>query len=229
MKNKKLGIYISDGVTSNTINVWLKHYKSGLINNLTVLKSDDFTYDALKNYDCIILPGGSGSKICNTLDWVGRAALMNYVKNGGKVLGVCAGAYALSSGYDWSIGLINYELVDKQNAHRGEAYMPFKMTDRGKKLLKIKEDVLPGIYYHNGPVWQKFVEDFPVEENVLMTFTEDIYSENGTPGQVVDTPAAVHSKYGSGHVVAISPHFEKSPGYEYIIKKVIQFLLKQKS
>jgi glutamine amidotransferase-like uncharacterized protein len=229
MKDKKIAIYISDGVTSNTINVWLKHFKSGLVKNLSVLKAGDFIYDTLKQYDCIILPGGSGSKICNTLEWVGRAALMTYVKNGGKVLGVCAGAYALSSGYEWSLGLINYELADKENAHRGETNMSFKVTDEGKKLLKIKEDTLPGIYYHNGPVWKRFVEGFPVEENVLMTFTEDIYSENGTSGQVVDTPAAVHTRYGEGHVVAISPHFEKSPGYEYIIRNVIQFLLKRKN
>lgn len=226
MRNKRIGLYISDGVTSNTINVWLKHYKSGLIGDLSVLKESDFTYDTLKQYDCIILPGGSGSKICNTLEWVGRAALINYVKNGGKVLGVCAGAYALSSGYTWSLGLINYELVDKENAHRGETNMSFKMTDKGKKLLKIKEDVLPGIYYHNGPVWQRFVESLSVEENVLMTFTEDIYSERGTAGQVIDTPAAVHTRYGEGHVVAVSPHFEKSPGYEYVIKKILHFLIK---
>jgi glutamine amidotransferase-like uncharacterized protein len=226
MKNKKIGLYISDGVTSNTINVWLKHYRSGLIKDLSVLKAGDFVYDTLKDYDCIILPGGSGSKICNTLEWAGRSALITYVRNGGKVLGTCAGAYALSSGYEWSLGLINYELVDKVNAHRGETNMTFKVTDSGKKLLKIKEDILPGIYYHNGPVWQKFVGDFPVKENILMTFTEDIYSENGTPGQVVDTPAAVHSKYGSGHVVAVSPHFEKSPGYEYVIKKILHFLIK---
>lgn len=226
MKNKKIGLYISDGVTSNTINVWLKHYRSGLIGDLSVLKESDFIYDILNQYDCIILPGGSGSKICNTLQWVGRSALINYVKNGGKVLGTCAGAYALSSGYEWSLGLINYELVDKENAHRGEANMSFKMTDKGKKLLKIKEDILPGIYYHNGPVWKRFVEGLPVEENVLMTFTEDIHSENGTAGQVVDTPAAVHTRYCRGHVVAVSPHFEKSPGYEYVIKKILHFLIK---
>lgn len=227
MKNKKIGLYISDGVTSNTINVWLSLYKKGLIKNLSVLKSGDFVSDTLKQYDCIVLPGGSGSKICNTLEWVGRQALLKYISNGGKVLGVCAGAYALSCGYEWSLGVINYELVDKQNAHRGESNMVIATTEHGRKLLRIDNELLPGIYYHNGPVWKRHVEGFPVKENILMTFTQDIYSENGSAGQVIDTPAAIHSEYGKGHVVAISPHFEKSLGYEYVIRNVLRFLLKR--
>jgi glutamine amidotransferase-like uncharacterized protein len=225
MKGKKIGLYISDGVTSNTINVWLKHYKSGLIKDLSVLKTGDFIYDTLKEYNCIILPGGSGSKICNCLEDKGKKALIEYVHQGGKVLGVCAGAYAVSAGYDWSMGLINYELIDKVNAHRGERNMTFRMTDKGKKLLKIKEDFLPNIYYHNGPVWKKYITDSE-DDDILMVFTEDIYSEKGSAGQVVDTPAMVYSNRGLGHVVAISPHFEKSPGYEYVIRKVLQFLIK---
>jgi glutamine amidotransferase-like uncharacterized protein len=229
MKNKKFAIYISDGVTSSTINVWLSLYKKGLIKDLSVLKSSDFVSDTLKTYDCVILPGGSGSKMCNRLDWVGRQALLNYINGGGRVLGVCAGAYALSCGYEWSMGVINYELIDKQHAHRGEKHMSFKVTEKGKKLLKIKDDLLPDIYYHNGPVWKKFVEEFQANENILMTFTEDIYTEGGTAGQAIGTPAVIHTAYGSGHVVAISPHFEKSPGYEYVIRKVLQFLTKTKN
>jgi len=225
MRNKKIGLYISDGVTSNTINVWLKHYKSGLIKNLSVLKTGDFIPETLNQYDCVILPGGSGSKICNCLEEKGRQALIDYVHRGGKVLGVCAGAYAVSSGYEWSMGLINYELVDKPNAHRGERNMSFKVTEDGKKLLKIKQEILPDIYYHNGPVWKKYITDSE-DDTTLMVFTEDIYSEKGIAGQVIDTPAMVYSKREQGHIIAISPHFEKSPGYEYVIKKVLQFLVK---
>jgi glutamine amidotransferase-like uncharacterized protein len=224
MRNKRIGLYISDGVSSSTINVWLTHYKNGLIKNLSVLKADDFVLEKLKDYDLIILPGGSGSKICNTLGEHNRNELKKYVEQGGNLLGVCAGAYAISSGYDWSMSLINYELVDKKNAHRGEAVMPFELTKAGMKLLRIKDGNLPSIYYHNGPVWKIFDSEKENTSTVLATFKEDIYAEAGTAGQASGTPAIIYDKFGIGKVMAISPHFEKSLGYEYVIDKVIRFL-----
>jgi glutamine amidotransferase-like uncharacterized protein len=224
MRNKKIGLYISDGVTSSTINVWLSHYKSGLIKNLSVLKTSDFILEKLKDFDLIILPGGSGSKICNTLGQQCIEDLKKYVEQGGNLLGVCAGAYAVSSGYEWSISMINYELVDKKNAHRGEKQMSFNMTADGKKLLKIKEDVLDSIYYHNGPVWKIFDSNIENTAKVLATFSEDIYAEMGNAGEAQGTPAIIYEKFGIGKVIAISPHFEKTQGKEYVIKNVIQFL-----
>jgi glutamine amidotransferase-like uncharacterized protein len=228
MRNKKIGLNISDGVTSGTINTWLTHYKTGLIKNLSVLKACDFTVKILQQYDCIILPGGSGSKICNTLGGTGKSELKKYVEQGGNVLGICAGAYAVSSGYDWSMSMINYELVDKKNAHRGESNIKFTLTDTGRKLLKLKDIELPDIYYHNGPVWKIFSEDIKKYSNVLAVFSEDIYAKDGTAGEAPDTPAIIYEKFGIGKVIAISPHFEKSKGHEYIIKSVIRFLTKGK-
>jgi hypothetical protein len=228
MRNKKIGLYISDGVSSSTINIWLSHYKSGLIKNLSVLKATDFLLDNLKKYDCIILPGGSGSKICNALGNTGADELKKYVEQGGSLLGVCAGAYAMSGGYDWSMSLINYELIDKKNAHRGEANLTFSITEAGKKILKLKDMELSDIYYHNGPVWKIFDSSRKNTSKVLALFKDDIYAECGTAGQASGTPAIIYDDFGIGKVIAISPHFEKSKGQEYVIAKAIRFLTKGK-
>jgi len=228
MPNKKIGLYISDGVSSGTVNIWLKLYKKGLIKDLSVLKSMDFVLDNLKEYDCIILPGGSGSKICNALGQSGMDELKKYIEQGGNLLGVCAGAYAMSSGYDWSMSLINYELIDKKNAHRGEANLTFSITETGKKILKIKETELTDIYYHNGPVWKIFDTLGKNTSKVLALFKGDICAEGGTAGQASGTPAIIYDDFGIGKVVAISPHFEKSKGHEYVISRVIRFLTKGK-
>jgi glutamine amidotransferase-like uncharacterized protein len=228
MQNKKIGLYISDGVTSSTINVWLAHYKSGVVKNLNVLKADDFTVDKLKEYACIILPGGSGSKICNTLGVDRRSELIKYVEQGGSLLGVCAGAYAMSSGYEWSLSVLNFELIDKINAHRGESNLTFTLTEIGKKMLKVKDTDLNDVYYHNGPVWKTF--DIIKENNskILAVFKDDIYAFAGRRGEAPGTPAIIYDDYGLGKIIAISPHFEKSQGYEYVIKRVIQLLTQRK-
>jgi glutamine amidotransferase-like uncharacterized protein len=228
MQNKKIGLYISDGVASSTVNVWIRHYKKGIIKDLYVLKVKDFTLENLSQYSCIILPGGSGSMICNTLGPDARQSIIDYVKQGGSLLGVCAGAYAVSSGYDWSLGIINFELIDKKNAHRGESNISFKMTELGRKILNLKDDVMPDVYYHNGPVWKIYEDKKEFTSNILATFEDDIYSINGNPGEAPGTPAIIYEDFGAGKVIAISPHFEKSKGYDHIIKSVIMFLTSSK-
>ena len=236
MKNK-IAMYIGPGVNSSTINHWVDLYMNHDVipynAELLFFKEKDFTIEKLKEIDCIILPGGSGSKICNGLGTSGKDAIMTAVGWYGKsILGICAGNYALLSGYDWSLGMINYKILDKLELPKGDKDINLYLTDKGNKFFhnnsrfgKLWENVnLSNVHYHNGPIMVQADESFT--DDVLATFATPIYESGQHVNQDIGSPAIVKSKFGDGQVIAISPHFEKSGGEQkVIIKIVLEYLL----
>ena len=54
---------------------------------------------ALKDFDVLVQPGGSGSKQANELEPVGRQNIQSFVKEGGGYIGICAGAIGVDELY----------------------------------------------------------------------------------------------------------------------------------
>jgi glutamine amidotransferase-like uncharacterized protein len=61
----------------------------------------DITPDFLKQFDMIIFPGGIGdsNEFNNLFHWKKAATVNEYIKFGGKYLGICMGAYWAGSNY----------------------------------------------------------------------------------------------------------------------------------
>ena len=219
---KNIALYIGPGVNSSTINLWNEQYHSNMFprrSKLLLYKENDFTPEKLKDIDCILLPGGSGSKICKGLGEEGRAAIRESVTNGTSIMGVCAGAYALLSGYEWSLGMINFKIIDRNDLPKASKFMKIGITEEGSKYFQYRSIDFQDIWYNNGPVMvQAFPTDeesgvmpWPFDHEVLATFIEPIYESNSQHfGQEIGTPAIIKTNFGEGKVIAISPHFEKS-------------------
>jgi glutamine amidotransferase-like uncharacterized protein len=182
----------------------------------TLIAPTEIRSGALKNFDVVVFPGGSGGGQAKQLKPEGREAVRTFVKNGGGYVGICAGAYLASSHYDWSLNLINARVWDRSHWKRGEKNVSIVLTPAGAEVLS-KTDSQFNIYYANGPLLvPDNRSDLPGYE-VLATFKTEV-ARNGAPAEaMVGTHAIIRSRFGSGRVICFSPHAETKDGPKSLI------------
>lgn len=187
----------------------------------------------LEQFDVVVFPGGSGSKQGKAIGEDGRENLRQFVRDGGGVLGICAGAYLCTSHYDWSLQLMNASVFNQsmEVPGKGRKSMWFRgpstkvdveLTVRGAAVLGLAGT--QSVRYQNGPILS------PGENPSLPEFETWAFfrSENGIyeaqKNTMVGTPAIVTAEYGQGRVIAISPHFESTVGCESVILRALQYV-----
>jgi len=205
--------------------------------NVTIIGRHDIHPETLNQFDVIVFPGGSGSKQGHAIGDVNREHIRQFVRDGGGIVGICAGAYLCSSHYTWSLHLMNASVFNKSFDipgkgrksmwYRGAAtHVDVELTDRGADVLGINGT--KSIRYQNGPILS------PGDKSDLPTYEPWAYfrTENGIykqqVGTMVGAPAVVFAKYGEGRVLAISPHFESTPGEEDVVTKAILYVQKNR-
>lgn len=220
-----IAIYGGRGVVINTQKHWNKLFENFEIGNLYVLYSHEFNYENFSKFDLIILPGGSGQKICGGIGDRGKIELRDYIKNGGKILGVCAGAYALTQQLQDYIWLSPLKIQDFPFTKRGEAIIPVEFSETGIKMFEAENPVAE-VIFHNGPI----VNEYPLKQasnlQYLGYFRREIVQQGGKEGLMLNSPMAWINQYGKGWVLGISPHFERTEGLEKYIANLIGNLLK---
>ena len=193
----------------------------------------DMREKVLQQFDALVFPGGSGSKQGEAIGGKGRDNVRQFVREGGGIVGICAGAYLCTSHYKWSLHLMNAsvfnKMVDvegkgrKSMWYRGKpADVDVEIADAGVAVLGI--DGLHSIRYHNGPILSPGNAPSVPAYRALAFFR----SENGIYEAQKDTmigaPAVVASDFGKGRVLAISPHFESTKGREQVVLRAIDFV-----
>lgn len=193
--------------------------------------SHDIRAGVLSQFDIIVHPGGSGSGQAKALGKSGRAAEVQFVRRGGGYLGVCAGAYLAASNYDWSLGLLDANVIDRKHWRRGVGPVDVEWTPAGRSSLSPGSTATTNtrfvIQYANGPIFEAAgkgeLEDF----ETLIFFRGEI-TENGAPtGVMPNTPAVVRSNFGKGRAMAFSPHPEKTIGLYALLKNALTWLANQ--
>ncbi|HEY0135441.1 MAG TPA: BPL-N domain-containing protein, partial [Nannocystis sp.] len=129
----------------------------------------------------------------------GRARVIDFVRNGGGYIGICAGAYLAMQGGDTSQKLL---LVAARN-RTGGAWR------RGVAGVWVEAEGRPRfrLFYANGPI---FTPDTtggaPYVE--LARYAGEVFSRaRGTgPGEMLGTPAIVAAASGQGRVLLFSPN-----------------------
>lgn len=182
----------------------------------TTISSDDIRKGNLKNFDVVIMPGGSGSGQAKQLKPEGCEAVRTFVKNGGGYVGICAGAYLASSHYDWSLDLINARVWDRAHWKRGQKQVSIELTPSGQEVLSNIQSKFK-IYYANGPLLVPDNQPNLPGYEVLARFDTEV-ARNGAPAEAMtDTHAIIRSKFGSGRVICFSPHAETKNGPHSLI------------
>jgi predicted deacylase len=189
---------------------------------ITQVTPEEIAAGILTNYHIVIFGGGSGSKQAEALGETGRAEVRKFVEKGGGYIGICAGAYLATSGYPWSLGLINARTVSPK-WQRGKGSVKVELTDTGRGILGDR----PGTFdclYANGPIVKRDEKaDLPAFETLAYFRTE--LASNGSPvGVMIDSPAIFSAPYRQGQVVCISPHPEQTKGLEDIVPQAINWI-----
>ncbi|MFT3787845.1 MAG: BPL-N domain-containing protein [Tepidisphaeraceae bacterium] len=177
--------------------------------------------DAVKQFDVLMFPGGSGSGQARALGPTGRANVKSWVDAGGAYVGNCAGGYFASSGYKWSLGLLNVTTVDSAHWNRGTGDVQVELTDDGKHLLGDHATIT--LKYANGPIFAPANRSDLPAVTVLAHYRSELAKNGAVVGAMVNTPAVVTAPFGHGRVVAFSCHPEYSKDYKDFIVKAVDW------
>ena len=182
---------------------------------------EEIAAGSLANFDVVIVPGGSGSKEAAAIGERGREQVRQFVKSGGGYIGICAGAYLCTSGFDWGLKILDAKTVSPK-WQRGEATLKMELTPAGRDILGDHRAPLD-VRYQNGPVITRADLGEVPDYDVLAYFRTEI-AKNNTPARVmVDSPAIASGSYGQGRVLFVSPHPEQTPGLEDLVHRGVQW------
>lgn len=198
----------------------------------TPLKVRRITAEEIRNghldeVDVLVQPGGSGSRQGKALGTEGRQAVVEFVRDGGGYLGVCAGCYLATNDYDWSLHLIDAKVVDRKHWARGTGAVRLRLSPAARTFFGDLPEQIE-VHYGQGPLlgrreWDR--EETPDYESLALYESE--IAEKGAPAGVMrGTSAIVRSLYGNGRVFCFSPHPELTDGYEFMIRDAVDWLSK---
>jgi predicted deacylase len=193
--------------------------------SITSISPEEIQANTLTNFDVVIFAGGSGSKQAGALGDSGRVNVRHFVERGGGYIGICAGAYLATSGFSWSLNLINARTVSPK-WQRGKGSVEIELTETGSGILGKREGSMD-VLYANGPIVTHDEEpDLPFFETLAYFRTE--LARNGTPvGVMSNTPAIFAAPYKRGRVMCISPHPEQTAGLEEVVPRAVDWVTKK--
>lgn len=188
---------------------------------ISQVSPDEIRCGCLTNFDVAIFGGGAGRSLGEALGEEGRAAVRKFVGNGGGYVGICAGAYLATSGFPWSLGLLNAITISPQ-WQGGEGTVKLELTPAGAQILGQRQSVVECRYINSPIIKPGNVQDLPPYET-LAVFRSEL-AENGTPpGVFLDSPAIVAGRFMQGRVVCISPHPEQTAALVDLVPKAVEW------
>jgi glutamine amidotransferase-like uncharacterized protein len=186
---------------------------------------NDIANGALKDFDALIVPGGSAQKEARSMGPDAREEVRRFVKEGGIYMGVCAGAYLSSQAKDNDLGLLPLTTLDQEHWYRVNDGTPVEveLTPLGMQVFGLNSSRVK-IVYENGPIFTPLDGNFNDNLTPLGFYRSEVVARGGERGVMLGAPAMVLGRYGKGVVLAISPHPEKTPGMRQIELYAIHWL-----
>lgn len=220
----RVALYAGSGASASSIRATRTALTAGDELVVRHLDAEDIRAGRLSRFDLVVHPGGSGSKQGRALGEEGRRLEREFVREGGAFLGVCAGAYLAAANYDWSLAVIDAEVIDRAHWRRGRGDIPIEATRRGREWLGAPKDPFE-LRYINGPILAPAERPEIPDYVTLLIFRGEV-AENGAPSGVMPgTPAAVVGTFGEGQAMAVSPHPERTPGRGAMLRSAVSWLV----
>lgn len=178
---------------------------------------------ALNNLDLFIIGGGSGTAFNRSLGKDGGEMVNQFVRNGGGVMGSCAGGYSFVQGHNEALRYIeiaNAKCIDFENGKWARG--------KGTVVMQPENSTSPvrSIFYANGPLWQ-ITEDNRFGKTVaLASFATEVDSKGVSKNIMKGTPAILAGNFGKGRFVLFSghPEFYKNLGNNDLVIKGAQWV-----
>jgi hypothetical protein len=134
-------------------------------------------------FDLSIQPGGSGAGQGRHPGEDGPEAIRGFVKNGGGFVGICAGSCLASADYEWSLNILDEQVIDRKHWNRGQGTVEIAITDSRRRLLGTETPNV-SILYAEGPVLASGNRP-EIEDNETVVIFETEITENGAPEGVM--------------------------------------------
>lgn len=191
----------------------------------------DYTYvgpvelarpNTLDPFDVVIFCGGSGSGQAKSLGEAGAAAVTSFVRRGGGYVSSCAGAYLATSGYPWSLRLVDADTIDSKHWARGSGPVDIEFTDEGRKILG-NYTGLQSVRYANGPLLGKAKDSGGLAPYTVLAYFRSDMAKNVPGGVMPNTPAMIAGECGQGRVICFSPHPEYTEPLKGVIARAVKW------
>lgn len=185
------------------------------------LGAEEIAAGSLGEFDVVVFPGGSGSRQAAAIGEQGREQLRQFLERGGGYLGICAGAYLCTSGFDWGLKVLDAKTVSPK-WRRGVGMLQMELTPAGRDLLGDHPAPLE-VRYYNGPVITRAEVDAVPDYEVLAYYRTEVAKNDSPAGVMVDSPAIAAGRFGRGRVLFVSPHPEQTPGLEGLVHRGVRW------
>lgn len=183
----------------------------------------DVACGVLNRLDVVVLPGGSGSREYLNLGHRNREALRTFVEKGGGVVGICAGAYLLSSTPGYScMNMTGAEAIDIAHDNRGRGVAKVTLNEVGRQLFKevAAKDTLYIMYYEGPVIVPSHGEK--ASYTTLGIMESDVHVEGNAPaGMTNRKPFFYLAHYGKGLVFSSVGHPEATPGMQWMLPRMV--------
>lgn len=222
-KPLSIAIYGGLGTGEEGVRNVKENIQSTLGLQVVELSPEDIANKDLASFDVIIFSGGSGSKQAETIGEKGKENLKSFIENGGGYLGICAGAYLATSGFDWALHIVSAKTISQTEWKRGKGFVDLELTGDGTEIFGDVDEIFK-CRYSSGPLFQSIKSGDLPPFKTLAHFRSEI-SENGvTEGVMVNTPAIISAEYKKGKVLLMSTHPENTPGLEHMIPRALMWI-----
>jgi hypothetical protein len=189
----------------------------------TRVKPEEIRAGCLKDFDILIVPGGSGSRQAANLQEEGREQVRQFVREGGGFVGICAGSYLATTNYSWSLGLLNAKVIDSKHWARGTGQVRLTVTGPGKQTLGNDDDQVE-VYYGQGPLLGPGDKEEPAPYEPLALYADEIAKKGAPTGVMIGTTAIARGTFGQGRVLCFSPHLEVKDGPNQMVLEGVRWV-----
>lgn len=195
--------------------------------SVRTVTTSEIAHNALDSIDALIIPGGGGSRQFINLGVENQKRIREFVNKGKGVVGICAGAYLLSSTPDYSCMYMNGgKAIDIEHDNRGRGIAKFSLTPEGKKLFpELANRDLSYVMYYEGPVYVPNTED-KIKYTTYAMMESDVHEEGNAPSNMTNNkPFFIANSYGKGRVFSSIAHPEATPGMQWMIPRMVRWTL----
>ena len=190
------------------------------------VKAADIRAGVLKDFDVVVMPGGSGSKQAAALEEKGREEIRRFVVSGRGDLGICAGAYLASADYTWSLHLLDAKVLDRKHWNRGNGDVQLLFTGCGREFHGASTEQVT-VRYAQGPLLAPAGKAEIPDYEELAKFETEVVKNGASPGVMKGTTAAARGRFGQGRVFCYSPHPESYGNLDHYIQAAVRWTATQ--
>jgi len=187
--------------------LWAKTLNESPDVQLWIVNASDIVGGALTGKDVLVMPGGDSGDLYSGLGTDGQTAIRNYVQNGGKYYGTCAGTSLLLNA-SGRIAMIPYNR-NSESPSRGGGMVVSEFSDSAVcASLGLGTTNRWSMAYHKGPVMYAKAGEGLATMEVLATCQSEVQQLSEGKSAMYGSPAILRGTYGSGKLFLTNCHPE---------------------